>query len=148
MIGVRRLRADDGSVLPLTVFYGVLGLALILLVVAATSLYLERKRLFTIADGAALAGAEAFELADVTVRDGSPHAVLTDALVAHAASGYLNDADIRGFDGLSVTAAGSPDGESARVALSAVWHPPVVSLFVPDGVQLEVSSVARSVFWQ
>lgn len=61
----RKLAADDGSTLPLIIFFGMLSLVLILLVVAATSLYLERKRLFTVADGAALVGAEAFELADV-----------------------------------------------------------------------------------
>ena len=57
-----RMRDDEGSILPLTIFYGVLSLVLILLVVAATSLYIERKRLFTLADGAALVGAEAFPL--------------------------------------------------------------------------------------
>ncbi|MCC6269748.1 MAG: hypothetical protein IT190_00550, partial [Microbacteriaceae bacterium] len=60
------LKNDDrGSMLPLTIFYGFLSTVLILLVVAATSLYLERKRLFTLADGAALVAAEAFELDDV-----------------------------------------------------------------------------------
>ncbi|WP_233279323.1 pilus assembly protein TadG-related protein, partial [Microterricola pindariensis] len=57
-----RLRGEEGSSLVLTVFYGAFALALILIVVAATSLSLERKRLLSVADGAALAGAEAFEL--------------------------------------------------------------------------------------
>ena len=41
---------ERGSTLLLTIFYGVLGLALVLVVVSATSLYLERKRLFTLAE--------------------------------------------------------------------------------------------------
>ena len=58
---------EDGSTLLLTILYGVLGLALVLVVVSASSLYLERKRLFTVADGAALAGAEAWRLDSVRV---------------------------------------------------------------------------------
>ena len=50
---MRRLAArDEGSILPLILVYGMLGLALTLVVASATSLYLERKRLFTLADGA------------------------------------------------------------------------------------------------
>lgn len=52
-----RAGRDDGSTLILTVFFAGLTLTVILLVVATTSLYLERKRLFTVADGAVLAGA-------------------------------------------------------------------------------------------
>ena len=48
------LAADEGSTLPLVIFFGFLGLLVVLLVTAATSLYLEKKRLFTLADGAAL----------------------------------------------------------------------------------------------
>ena len=50
---IRSLASDRGSIMPLTVFFAFLSLALILVVVAATSLYVERKRLFTLADGAA-----------------------------------------------------------------------------------------------
>ena len=56
---------DEGSTLPLIIFFGMLSMILVLIVVAASSLYLERKRLFTLADSAALVGAEAFELAAV-----------------------------------------------------------------------------------
>lgn len=57
---------ERGSTLLVTIFYGVLALALILTVTLATSLYLERKRLFTLADAAALAGAEAFSAGSIT----------------------------------------------------------------------------------
>jgi hypothetical protein len=33
------------------------------------------------------------------------------------------------------------------VTLSATWRPPVVSLLVPAGIRIEVTSVARSVFF-
>jgi len=32
------------------------------------------------------------------------------------------------------------------VTVSAVWHPPVVTVFVPDGLRIDATAVARSVF--
>ncbi|HEY5222932.1 MAG TPA: pilus assembly protein TadG-related protein [Microbacteriaceae bacterium] len=142
-----RLHGEDGSILPLTIFYGALCLVLILLVVAATSLYLERKRLFTLADGAALAGAESFQLDQVAAIDGLPRVSLEDAAVRQAAQHYLDDRPVDRFELLTLLEARSADGRSATVRLAATWHPPVVSLLVPDGIRLEVTSIARSVFW-
>lgn len=142
----RRLRDDDGSILPLTVFFGVLALAVVLVVVAATSLYLERERLYTLADGAALAGAESFDLDDVVVDGTAPKPRLTSTEVRSAAEQYLASAASDGFDALAIEAARSPDGSSASVRLAAIWHPPMLSLFVPDGIRLRATSVARSVF--
>jgi hypothetical protein len=144
---MRPLRDDDGSILPLTIFYGLLSLALILMVVAATSLYIERKRLFTLADGAALAGAEAFDLDAVTHDGSTPSAQLDSADVHDAVADYLADSSASGFDALQLTEADSPDGASATVRIAATWHPPVVSLLVPDGIRIEVRSTARSVLW-
>jgi uncharacterized membrane protein len=143
---VKRLRDDDGSILPLTIFYGLLALALVLVVVAATSLYLERKRLFTLADGAALVGAEAFGLDDVgmTAEGVRPH--LDSADVAAAVDDYVSAAPHSDFEALAVERAISTDGRSATVELSAYWRPPVVSLVVPEGFRIEVTAVARSVF--
>ncbi|MCU1544144.1 MAG: hypothetical protein JWM50_2009 [Microbacteriaceae bacterium] len=143
---MRRLRDDDGSILPLTIFFGLLSLALVLLVVAATSLYLERKRLFTLADGAAIVGAEAFDLDDVTMTAAGVRPELHSTAVAAAVTDYVSAAPDRGFESLAVERAVSADGRSATVELSAHWHPPVVSLLVPDGFRIEVTAVARSVF--
>jgi hypothetical protein len=143
-----RARDEDGSTLPLTIFFGVLALTLVLLVVAATSLYVERKRLFTLADGAALAGAESFDLRTSTVgSSGKPQPVLTSAAVREAVVDYLGNGTVDRFDRLHLEQADTLDGRSATVSLSSEWHPPVLSLFVPDGVHLEVTAVARSVFW-
>jgi hypothetical protein len=135
------IRDERGSTLPLIIFYAGLSLILVLLVTAATALYLERKRLFTLADGAALAGAEAFPLAGLA--DGRPQ--LRTADVAAAVSGYLDSAPSE-LTGLAVEAADSPDGVSARVTLSSYWRPPVLTVFVPDGLRIEVTATARSVF--
>jgi uncharacterized membrane protein len=143
---VKGLRDDDGSILPLTIFFGVLALALVLVVVAATSLYLERKRLFTLADGAALVGAEAFGLDDVGMTAGGVRPHLESADVAAAVDEYVSAAPHSDFEALAVDRAISTDGRSATVELSAYWRPPVVSLVVPDGFRIEVTAVARSVF--
>ena len=136
---------DEGSTLLLTIFYGFLSLVLVLLVVAASSLYLERKRLFTLADGAALVGAEAFELTAVSLTPNGPRPVLQRADVAAAVTSYIattpND-----FQSLRIDRAETVDGRSATVTLSAHWTPPVVSLLVPEGIPIEVTAVARSVF--
>lgn len=137
---------DRGSITPLIVFYGMLALVVVLIVVAATSLYLERKRLFTLADGAALAGAESFDLADVNVTDGSAHPRLTNSDVAAAVDGYLRDAAPQTVDGLKVERAETRDSRSATVTLSGYWRPAVLTLFIPDGLRLDVTAHARSVF--
>jgi hypothetical protein len=105
--------SEDGSILPLTIFYGFLSLVLILLVVAATSLYLERKRLFTLADGAALVGAEAFELDAVTLSSGGPRPTLRSGDVAAAVRGYLAVVPHGGLESLAVERAETIDGRSA-----------------------------------
>ncbi|HEX4401464.1 MAG TPA: pilus assembly protein TadG-related protein [Galbitalea sp.] len=143
---MRRLRSEEGSTLLLTIFYGALCLALVLLVVAATSLYLERKRLFILADGASLVGAEAFTLDDVTATVHGNRPLLTSPEVASAVSAYLADNPADHFTDLQVERAVSVDGRSATVELSCYWAPPVLTLFIPKGFRIEVTSIARSVF--
>jgi uncharacterized membrane protein len=143
----RRLRHDEeGSTLLLTIFYGFLALLVVLIVVAATSLYLERKKLFTLADGAALAGAESFALDAVAIDAGAVRAALTGPEVHAAAASYLAAAPQPGVEDLALTRADTVDGLSATVTVQAWWRPPVVTLFVPDGLPMEVTAVARSVF--
>lgn len=141
----QRLREEDGSTLPLMIFYGFLSLVLVMLVVGATSLYLERKRLFTLADGAALVGAEAFDLDAASLAGAGPRPVLETADVA-AVGDYLSSAPTGGLESLSVERAETLDGRSATVALSAYWRPPIVSPLVPEGFRIDVTAVARSVF--
>ncbi len=138
---------DTGSTVLLTIFYGFLATVLILTCVAATSLYLERKRLFTLADGAALAGAEAFDLDDVTTEAGKLRARLESSRVEQSVQRYLSDAAQAGFEELTLISATSPDGQSATVSLRSTWRPPVLALMLPAGLPLEVTAVARSVFW-
>ena len=128
---------DDGSVLLLTLGYALLALALVLVCVNATSLYLAQKRLDSAADAAALAGADGFTL---TVTDSRATAVLTEADVREQAEEVV---DAMG-EAMTVVEATTPDGVSARVTVTGVWHPPVVSLFVPDGVPLGETATSRT----
>ena len=141
-----RASDDEGSTLILTTFYAFLALVLILVVVGASSLYLERKRLLTLADGAALAGAESFTLDAVSLEAQTPRPVLRSAEVRAAAEAYLTVAPHGGVVGVQLTGADSADGRSATVSLGAIWRPPVLAFFLPEGVPLEVTAVARSVF--
>ncbi len=141
-----RIGDDDGSTLPLVAFSGAFALILVLIVAAATSLYIERKRLLTLADGAALVGAEAFELDDVTVGPRGPRLQLRSDSVRAAVQSYLAGAPTGGFDGLVLVGAASVDGRSATVTISSAWHPPVVTAFVPDGLRIEATAVSRTVF--
>jgi hypothetical protein len=141
-----RWRDDDGSTLPLVAGFGALALALVLVAAAASSLYLERKQLFTLADGAALAGAEAFDLADVTVTSGRPEVVLEPADVHRDVATFLTSTPNGGFEGLVLEEATTRDGETASVTLSAVWRPPIVTVFLPEGLRIQTTATARAVF--
>jgi hypothetical protein len=123
-----------------------LALLVTLIVASATSLYLERKRLFTLADGAALVGAESFELDEVRMTADGPRATLTDAGVRDAVRDYLASNPIGSFEALSLDGAATRDGRSAEVTVSAVWRPPVVTLFVPEGLRIDATAVSRTVF--
>jgi uncharacterized membrane protein len=134
-------RSDEGSILPLIAGFGAVCLALVLVVTAATSLYLERKRLFTVADSAALAAAESFDAEGASRGPG-----LATAQVEDAVSRYLISA-APDFESLRIEHAAAIDATSATVTLSAIWHPPVVSAFVPDGMRIEVTTTGRTVYF-
>jgi hypothetical protein len=145
---MRRIRSrahdDDGSILPLILLGAFLGVTVIIVAIGATSLYLERKRLLSLADGAALAAAESFDLAAVGPGGGWRAPNLQPADVAAAVDAHL-DAVPNGLDGLAVESATTPDGRSARVTLSSDWSPPVVGVILPEGFRIEATATARSV---
>jgi hypothetical protein len=141
----RVIRDEEGSSLILIIFAGLIGLVVIIGTVAATSLYIERKRLFTVADGAALVSAEAFKLDDVQVIDGQAHIALSDSAVMEQASHYLAIIPEQDSRGVQIVSARTPDGVSSEVVLRKTWHPPVVSMLMPSGIDITVSAIARTV---
>ncbi|WP_281640431.1 pilus assembly protein TadG-related protein [Aurantimicrobium minutum] len=141
----RKLSSDEGSSLILIIFAGLIGLAVIVATMAATSLYIERKRLFTVADSAALISAEAFNLDDVQMVDGVARISLTDTAVKAQAQNYLTIIPAADSAGVQLVSARTPDGVSSEVTLRKTWHPPVVSVFMPDGIDISVTATARTV---
>jgi hypothetical protein len=138
-------RGETGSTLLLTIFYCFLGLSIVLVVVSATTLYLERKRLFTLADGAALAAAEAWSLETVRL-DGDGLAIeLDSAEVRDSAAEYLAVV-ATDLDDVELVAAASVDGRTATVTLRSTWEAPLHTDLVPLEVPIEVTVTARSVF--
>lgn len=134
---VSTLSEDDGSILPLILGYTVLAIAVLFVCVCATDMYIAQKRLDSLADAAALAGADGFTL---QVEGDSVQAELTDDGV-HAQAAAVVAAVSTSAE---LVAAGTPDGVSARVTVSTSWHPPVVSVFVPNGVLLEATATSRT----
>ncbi|MGM1016765.1 MAG: hypothetical protein ACQEW8_04425 [Actinomycetota bacterium] len=128
---------EDGTILLLLLGYVLLSLAVILVCVCATDLYIAQKRLDALAESAALAGADGFAL---VFDDGVARAELSDAGVRAQAEEILV---VVGADA-GLAAASTPDGVSARVTVVSAWHPPLFSLFVPDGVPLEATATSRT----
>ncbi|WP_308799412.1 pilus assembly protein TadG-related protein [Agromyces silvae] len=143
------LHDETGSTLPLIVGFAALAGALILVVTAASSLYLERKRLFTVADGAALAAAEAWSFAATAATpegEGAPDVTFEQAALERAVSDYLAAADAAAaFDGLRLVGVESADDRGVAVALTANWRWLGDGGLIPVEVPIEVVATARSV---
>lgn len=70
---------------------------------------------------------------------------LTSASGARDVAAYLREAPLGGLEEVSFDRAATDDGTTAVVTLSSHWRPPVVTLFVPEGVRIGVTAEARSV---
>lgn len=133
----RALGDERGSILPLVAVYVLLAGALIGVTVDLTSLYLEQKRTDALADAAAAAGADGFTL---IVTDGNATAALNPDDVRAQALAVLAVSPLDA----NLVSADTPDGVSARVTITTVWHPPLSSVFLPNGVVLGSTATART----
>ncbi len=126
--------------------YVLLALLVATVVIGITAVYLEHKRLLSLADAASLAAADSYTLGEVSAEGGSPSAVLNPTRVRHVAADFVGRSPAsQRFSSLAVTGAtGTPDGSTAVVVLTASVHPPVVNFLVPDGIRIEATSTARS----
>lgn len=151
-LGVLASRSrDEGQVLLLTLCYAVIALLLLTVVVSASSVHLDRKRLLAVADQAALAaadtmGEDVYYGRDPTAVDGSL-VVLTDASVRAAVEEHLERSPgAARLAGLTVLTT-STDGRTAEVTLGAVARPPLLSWVTAawsDGIALRATSRARA----
>lgn len=142
----RRHQGEDGQMMVMILGYVVLALLVAVVVIGISAVYLEHKRLLSLADGVSLAAADSYTLGEVETQGGSPSAVLNPARVRNVAADFVarSPASQR-FESLAVAGAtGTPDGSTAVVVLTAAVHPPVVNFLVPDGIRIEATSTARS----
>ncbi len=129
----------------LLIGYVLLVLLLITVVAAAASVYLGHKKLFSLADGAALAAADTFELSGGSASV-DPDTLLTDTRVQATAQNFLAQAQVQPGLGNIVLApgTGAGDGRTAQVSMTAVVHPLFISFLVPEGIAISVTSTARA----
>ncbi|MDQ4214111.1 pilus assembly protein TadG-related protein [Microbacterium sp. ASV81] len=146
MSGVRRVRAarfnallddDRGSTMPLILGYLVLAISLIYVCVCATDLYIAQKRLDSVADAAALAGADGFRL---QVEGEAIRAELDDAAIQDQAVAVIGILDGR----VELASAGTPDGVSARVTVRTAWTPPLLGPLIPSMLTIESTGTSRT----
>jgi hypothetical protein len=137
---------EDGQMMVMILGYVALALLVTTVVIGISAVYLEHKRLLSLADGASLAAADSYTLGEVAAQGGSPSAVLNPARVRNVAADFVarSPASER-FDDLAVAGTtGTPDGSTAVVVLTAAVHPPVVNFLIPAGIPIEATSTARS----
>ncbi len=145
---------DSGQVLLLALAYGLVAILLVLMVVAASAVHLDRKRLLGLADAAALDAADAVEEGayfDATERpDGVDVVPLTDRTVRDSVLDYLErqEGSSRFVDlAVDTGATGTSDGQTAVVVLTArslPLLPEALSGRWAAGVPLRVTASASS----
>jgi hypothetical protein len=143
-------RSDEsGRIMLLTSAFVAFALMLVAVVASASAVHLDRKAVYDVADLAAADAAsamspDAFYAGSGVPADGAS-LTLSDADVRAAVEQYL-DEHPPGIP-VAVTGASSPDGRSARVALTAVSRPPLLRWFTDGfggGITVSASSTARA----
>lgn len=135
----------EGQVMVLLIGYVLLALLIVTVVSAAGSLYLGQKKLLSMADSAALAAADTFELNGGSASS-DPGTLLTNQGVLAAAQNYLGS--IPEPEQISnvvlESATGADDGRTAQVSITGVVHPLFINFLVPEGISITVTSTARA----
>lgn len=143
----RGRRSDDGQIALLVLCFVTIAASLILVVVAASSVHLERKRLVALADAVALDAADDTS-PDIYLREGlieGEGVALTDESVRASARAFLADSGARGVQVADPT--GAPTGRAAVVTLTTTAQPPLVAWVLDgwgDGIVLTVTAKAEA----
>lgn len=138
-----RLQNDQrGQATPLIIGLVAVALLAVTVMLAATQINGQARRLLGVADGASTAAADDYL---VQLSGGDLSLKLTDTTVRNSVAEYLSYTNAgTNFSALSIQeASASADGRTAHVRLSARVHPPLVNWIVPDGVTISVESDAR-----
>ncbi|HST86519.1 MAG TPA: pilus assembly protein TadG-related protein [Kineosporiaceae bacterium] len=147
---------DDGQILPLVIAYVLIAFALVVVAVNITAVHLQRQRLFSLADAAALDAADALDRsrfysqgAQTVSGDAAVAVPLTDLTVRSSAERYVVAAAplARVADVAVDRPTGSPDGVTAEVTLVGRATLPLFSFASvrwSDGVPLRATARARA----
>lgn len=131
------LRDDEGSVLLTGIGFVVVCLLAIAVVVDASAAYLQRRSLMSLADGAALAGAQSIDLAHYYANGASTGTRLVPASVSAAARRHLAPA-VR--DHAVTVDEVSSDSVNVRVRVSAPLELPFFGSVRHDVVRVQSSA--------
>ena len=135
------VKKEEGSVVPL-----IAGLCALLLLIgsvtlAITGAHVQTQRLTDFADAQASAVARRLQQEQRMVGVGNG---VSGARGYEYAAEYLAASGAsREFSGLSIDSVDVSDGESVRIRLRGRIHPPLVSIVVPDGIEVSAYSSAR-----
>lgn len=145
---------EGGQIMLLTSMFVAFALVLVAVVVSATAVHLDRKRLFDLADVSALDAADAMP-AETVYQGGLADPVegavlvLSDADVESSVRSFLvaHPAMLTGLDDVTIVEASTPDGRTATVRLAARSRPVLVSWVTQlwsDGIIVRAESSARA----
>lgn len=138
--------SHDESGQSMILIIGMVAIALLVIsvVLAATSVNAQARKLLSVADGAVAAAADNFELRADGANDATLH--LNPAQVRAAASKYITDVGASSqFGNLHIISASvQGDTLTAHLKLGAVVHPPIIGWIVPSGVAISVEAKART----
>lgn len=143
---------DEGQVTLLVLGFVVLAVALITVVVAATGVHLDRKRLLDVSDLASLAAADSVtdsRYFSSGATAGARDVPLTSDAVRATVERYVRDHPdpAARWSAVQVVEADTPDGRTVVVRLGAVSRLALVGpLLAPwsDGVRIEATATARA----
>ncbi|MBD5787149.1 hypothetical protein IF650_13260 [Cellulosimicrobium terreum] len=138
----------------LTTAFVTFALLLVTVVVSATQVHLERKRLYELADTLALTAAdsmthETFYEGESWAPDEGAVLTLSDADIRADVQDYLarHPAATAGLHDVAVVDASTPDGRTAEVSLAARARPAMISWVTQlwsDGIIVRAESRARA----
>lgn len=153
---------DEGQIIPLVIAYALIALTLVIVVVDLSAVHLQRQRLFSLTDAAALDAADALDRSRYYRQgafneqseqpgsgDGTAAVPLSDQTVRSSAEHYLKTAaPLARVEGAAVDQpTGSPDGVTAEVTLVGRANLPLFGVVVArwaGGVPIRATSRARA----
>lgn len=133
--------SEQGSVIPLIVGMCALLVLIASVILAITGAHVQTQRLTDFADAQASAVAK-------RLSNNKERAVNTSGVNSSLASAYASEylaasGASAEFDSVSIESVDVSDGASVRVTLRARIHPPLVSIVVPDGIQVRAYASSR-----